>query len=29
LNRGIFYGKNPFKILANIIAAHWDFRFGK
>jgi rhamnosyltransferase len=29
LNRGIFYGENPFRILANIIAAHWDFRFGK
>jgi rhamnosyltransferase len=29
LNRGIFYGKSPFKILANIYMAHWDFRFGK
>ena len=29
LDRGIFYGKNPFKILANIVKAHWDFRFGK
>ena len=29
LNRGIFYGENPFKILANIFKAHWDFRFKK
>ena len=29
LERGIFYGRNPFKILANIFVAHWDFRFGK
>jgi rhamnosyltransferase len=29
LNRGIFYGKNPFKILANIVVAHWDFRRAK
>lgn len=29
LNRGIFYGKNSFKIVANILIAHWDFRFGE
>jgi hypothetical protein len=29
LDRGIFYGKKPFKILANIFTAHWDFRLGK
>ena len=26
LNRGIFYGEKPFKILFNIVVAHWDFR---
>lgn len=29
LDRGIFYGKKPLKILANILVAHWDFRLGK
>jgi rhamnosyltransferase len=29
LNRGIFYGEKPFKILTNIFMAHWDFRFKK
>ena len=29
LSRGIFYGKNRFKILANIFMAHWDFKFKK
>jgi rhamnosyltransferase len=29
LNRGIFYGENPFKILANIIAGYWDFWIGR
>ncbi len=29
LDRGIFYGRNPFKILANILVAYWDFRLEK
>lgn len=29
LERGIFYGQKPFKILLTIFIAHWDFRFGE